>query len=314
VRPEGDFPDIPGRRSARGNPARNDVIVTALAAVLALLAAALFAVAEAVQQRTAASVPDDEAGGLRLIRTLVRRPQWWAGTISDTAGFVAQAAALGVGSLLLVQPLLVTSLLFALPLSARWAGRRLRRADWVWALLLAAALAVFVVSGQPTAGVDRADLRAWLPTGIVLGVLLAACLLLAATRSGPTRALLLAVATGVAYGVGAAFTKGAVSLVDDGLPALLTSWETYAMVIALGGGTLLQQSAFQAGALTASLPAVTVGEPVVAAVVGVAVLQEQLQADGAEWVLIATLVVVMVAATVALARSAATASPQPVPA
>jgi hypothetical protein len=290
------------------------VIVTALAAVLALLAAALFAVAEAVQQRTAATVPDDEAGGLRLIRTLVRRPQWWVGTISDTAGFVAQAAALGVGSLLLVQPLLVTSLLFALPLSARWAGRRLRRADWVWALLLAAALAVFVVSGEPTAGVDRADLRAWLPTGTVLGVLLAACLLGAATRSGPTRAVLLAVATGVAYGIGSAFTKGAVSLVDDGLPALLTSWETYAMVIALGGGTLLQQSAFQAGALTASLPAVTVGEPVVAAVVGVAVLQEQLQADGAEWVLIATLVVVMVAATAALARSAATASPQPVPA
>jgi hypothetical protein len=191
------------------------VIVTALAAVLALLAAALQALAAAVQQRTAATVPDDEAGGLHLILTLARRPQWWAGTVSDTAGFIAQAAALGLGSLLLVQPLLVTSLLFALPLSARWAGRRLRPADWVWALLLAAALAVFVVSGEPTAGVDRADLRAWLPTGIVLGLLLAGCLLGAATRSGSTRALLLAVATGVAYGVGAAFTKGAVSLVDS---------------------------------------------------------------------------------------------------
>jgi hypothetical protein len=287
--------------------------VTALAAFLALLAAALLAVAAAIQQRTAATVPDDEAGGLRLILTLVRRPWWWAGTICDTAGFVAQAAALGVGSLLLVQPLLVTSLLFALPLGARWAGRRLRRDDWVWAVLLAVALAVFVVSGEPTAGVDRAGLREWLPTGIVFGAAFAACLL-GAVRRGPTRALLLAVATGVAYGVGAAFTKGAVSTIDDGLVALLTTWETYAMVIALGGGTLLQQSAYQAGALTASLPAATVGEPVVAVVVGITVLQEQLRADGAEWVLIAVLVAVMVAATVALARSAAVASPQPVPA
>jgi hypothetical protein len=206
----------------------------------------------------------------------------------------------------------VTSLLFALPLGARWAGRQLRRADWMWALLLAGALAVFVVSGEPTEGVDRAAPREWLPAGVVLGIVFAGCLLGAAARRGPARALLLAVATGVAYGVGAAFTKGAVSTLDDGLVALLTTWETYAMVIALGGGTLLQQSAFQAGALTASLPAVTVGEPVVAVLVGITVLGEQLRADGAEWALIAVLVVVMVAATVALARSAAVASPQPV--
>jgi hypothetical protein len=290
------------------------VPVTALAAALALLAAALLALAAAVQQRTAATVPDDEAGGLRLILTLVRRPQWWTGTICDTAGFAAQAAALGIGSLLLVQPLLVTSLLFALPLGARWAGRQLRRTDWMWAVLLAGALAVFVVSGEPTEGVDRVGPREWLPAGVVLGAVFAGCLLGAAARRGPTRALLLALATGVAYGVGAAFTKGAVSTLDDGLVALLTTWETYAMIIALGGGTLLQQSAFQAGALTASLPAVTVGEPVVAVLVGITVWREQLRADGAEWALIAVLVVVMVAATVALARSAAVASPQPVPA
>ena len=119
-----------------------------LAAALAVLAAALFAVAAAVQQRTAAAVPDDRAGGLVL--TLVRRPLWWVGTLADTGGYVAQAAGLGLGSLLLVQPLLVTSLLFALPLGARWAGRSLRRSEWSWSALLVAALAVFVVSGEPT--------------------------------------------------------------------------------------------------------------------------------------------------------------------
>jgi hypothetical protein len=283
--------------------------VIVVASALALLAAALFAVAAAVQQQSAAAVPDGEAGGARLFLTLVRNPRWWAGTLADVSGFVAQAAALGLGSLLLVQPLLVTNLLFALPLGARWAGRRLGRSDWTWAVLLAVALAVFVVSGEPTEGVDRVGLREWLPAAAVLGVVLAGCLLGATARRGTTRAVLLAVATGVLYGVGSALTKSVVSLVDDGLVVLLTSWETYGMVIALGMGTLLQQSAFQAGDLAASLPAVTVGEPVVAVVIGIAVLQEQLQADGAEWVLIGVLVAVMVVATAALARSAAQTEP-----
>jgi hypothetical protein len=282
--------------------------VTVPAAALALLAAALFALAAVVQQRSAAAVPDDRSG-VGLVRTLVRQPLWWAGTAADAGGYVAQAAALGLGSLLLVQPLLVTSLLFALPLGARWAGRHLRRADRVWSVLLAGALAVFVVSGEPTAGVDRAGLREWLPAAVVLGLLLAGCLLGAALRRGTTRAVLLAVATGVLYGLAAALTKGVVDLLGDGLVAVLTSGETYALALALAAGTFLQQAAFQAGDLAASLPAVTVGEPVVAAAVGIAVLQEHLRVDGAGWALVAATVALMVAATVALARSSARSAP-----
>jgi drug/metabolite transporter (DMT)-like permease len=282
--------------------------VTVLAAGLALVAAVLFAVASVVQQRSAAQVDDEQARGLRLVLALTRRPLWWAGTLSDTGGYVAQAAALGVGSLVLVQPLLVTSLLFALPLGAAWAGRRLGRREWLWAVLLAAALAVFVVAGQPTAGTDRAGLRQWLPAAVLLGIVVAVCLLGAATRRGTVRALLLAVVTGIAYGVGAALTKGVVSTLHDGPVAVLGSWETYVLVVALTGGTLLQQSAFQAGDLGASLPAVTVGEPVVAVGIGIGVLHEQLHADGPEWVLLGATVVVLVAATVGLARSAARAA------
>lgn len=286
--------------------------MTGLAAGLALLAALLFAVASAAQQRSAATVPDDQAGGLGLIRVLVRRPLWWLGTLSDVAGFAAQGAALAVGSLLLVQPLLVTTLLFALPLGARWAGRGLRAADWGWAVLLAGSLAVFVAAGEPTEGVDRAPVAQWLPTAAVLGVVLACCLVGAAVRRGTARAVLLAVAAGVLYGATAALTKGVVSLLDDGVLALLTSWETYALVAVAVAGTLLQQSAFQAGDLAASLPAVTVGEPVFGVAIGVAVLGEQLRADGLEWALIGVVVVVLVVATVALARTAArTSSPAP---
>lgn len=288
--------------------------MTLLAGALAVLAALLFAIASVAQRGAAADVPDDEARGGRLILRLVRSPRWWAGTVGDTGGFVVQAAALGVGSLLLVQPLLVTTVLFALPLEARLTGRRIGRSEVRWALVLVAALALFVVVGEPTAGRDRAPLHHWLPALVVLLVVLAGCVLLAGRRRGPRRAAMLAVATGLAYGLVAALTKSVVDALGDGPVELLTSWETWALVVAVLGGTWLQQAAFGAGPLAASLPAVTVGEPIVAAVLGVVVLFEQVRADGPEWILIGLLVVLMVVATAALSRSSAASAATPDPA
>jgi drug/metabolite transporter (DMT)-like permease len=227
------------------------------------------------------------------------------GTLGDTLGFAAQAAALGVGALVLVQPLLVTTLLFALPLGAWWAGRRVRRDELGWAAVLAVALAVFVVVGQPAAGVERAPFGDWVPTLVVLGVVVGASLAGAALTRGPVRALLLAVVTAVAYGLAAALTTGVVSVLDDGVPAVLGAWETWALVVAGVGGTWVQQVAYSAGGLTASLPTVTVGEPLVGALLGVVVLRERLDADTSGRVLVAAVVVVTVVAVVALARSSA---------
>jgi hypothetical protein len=279
--------------------------VNVLAAALVLTASALFAVATSLQHRVAADVPHERARGGRLLLRLVRDRRWWLGAVLGAAGYAAHAAALGVGSLLLVQPLLVSTLLFALPLSARWAGRRLGRTDWTWSGVLAVALAVFLLVGQPTAGVERAPLRDWLPSGIVLAAVFVLCLGLAAGRRGTLRAVVLAVASAVAYGVGAPLTKGTVSLLPSGLGALFGHWEPYLLTVVMTGGALVQQSSFQAGHLQASLPTVTVGEPVIAVALGILVLHEEVRASGPGRVLLLVLVLAMVLATAALARSAA---------
>ena len=100
-----------------------------LAAVLALLSALLFAVGSAAQQKEASSVAPSEATGFKLIGRLVRRPFWLLGVGCDGAAYATQAGALAVGSILLVQPILVTTLLFALPISAKMTGRKLYLAD-----------------------------------------------------------------------------------------------------------------------------------------------------------------------------------------
>ena len=278
---------------------------TALGIGLAVVAALLLAVASAAEHGAANAATDVPAGGWTMLRTLLRRPLWLFGVTSDVSSFAFQAAALAFGSLLLVQPLLVLSLLFALPLNARLTGRRVSRRDWAWAGALVAGLVVFDTVGQPTAGAAEAPIGDWLPAGIVVVVVVAACVTLAATRRGTGRAVPLAVVTGVTYGVTAAMTIGVVGTLDEGLGAVVTSWELYVLVVAALTGWWLQQSAYQAGALTASLPIVMVAEPVVAVGLGVWILDERIRTGPVGWVVLAIAAATIVIAVVALARSKA---------
>jgi drug/metabolite transporter (DMT)-like permease len=275
------------------------------AVLVALLSALLFAIGSVAQQRSASQVSTDDATGFGLMLALIRKPLWWAGFLGDAGGYVCQAIALGLGSLLLVQPLLVVSLIFALPISAKWTGRKLGKADWIWAGTLTLALAVFMIVGEPSAGVDSAPAHSWAWVGAVLGALIALAAVGAMLTHGAIRASMLAIATGVCFGLAAALTKGVMDQFSDGLLAPFSHFEIYALIASGGLGVYFQQEAFQAGSLEASLPAMTVLEPMVAAGVGIAILQEHLRTSGIEIALIAVTIVVMIAGTVELSRSSA---------
>ncbi len=135
-----------------------------------------------------------------------------------------------------------------------------------------------------------------------------ACVVGAGSRRGRRRAALLAAAAGLAYGLVGALTKSVVGLLATGLVPVLLGWETWVLVVAAGVGTLLQQIAYGAGPLSASLPAVTVGEPLAASLLGALVLGEHIRASGPVLVLIGVLIAVTVVATAALARGSATVS------
>jgi drug/metabolite transporter (DMT)-like permease len=94
-------------------------------------------------------------------------------------------------------------------------------------------------------------------------------------------------------------------VVRDGPGALLRAPELYAWILAALIGTVFQQSAFRASTLTASLPAMTVTEPVVASILGVTVLGERLDTPGPQLFVLVAAVVVVIFATMALARGEA---------
>jgi drug/metabolite transporter (DMT)-like permease len=283
-----------------------------IAALLALGAAFFIAVGDVIHQRSAHDVTDEPVSHTELFMRLLRDGQWWLGSGVAAAGFALQAAALGLGSVLLVQAMLVTSLLFALPISARLSHRPVTRWEWTWAALLAAAVAIIVTVGNPTAGHSRASLETWTAVIAVLGPALVLCVVGARIWSGPVSAVLLALVSGALWGVFAVLTKGVVDRLDHGLWALLRTPELYVWALVGIAGTAWQQSSFRAGSLTASLPTMTVAEPVVGSALGIVVLGETLRPGDAGWLTLIIAVAVMVVSTVALARGeAAGATKQP---
>lgn len=276
--------------------------------VCALIAAFLFACASVAQQTAAAQVPEDQS----LVAALIRSPRWWAGIVGDGGGYLFQVIALALGSVLVVQPLLVSMLLFALPLSARFSGHRLTRRSWASAIALTTALAVFLVVGNPTEGGTDAPWAQWSVPLIVVVVLVAVATAFGLSpRMDPGwRALLLGTASGALYGVAVAFTKYVTDLLEHGVGHLLGAWQTYALLAAGIVGVYLQQRAFQVGPLSASLPAMTIGEPVVAIFLGMTVLDERLQVSGIGLAVVAAAIVVMLATTIALSRDQATVQPE----
>jgi drug/metabolite transporter (DMT)-like permease len=283
-----------------------------IAVLLALGAAFFIAIGDVIHQRSAHEVTDEPVSHVELFMRLLRDGQWWLGSVVAAVGFALQAAALGFGSVLLVQALLVTSLLFALPISARLSHRRVTRWEWTWAALLAAAVAVIVIVGNPTAGHSRASFETWTAVIAVLGPALVLCVVGARIWSGSVGAVLLALVSGALWGVFAVLTKGVVDRLDDGLWALLRTPELYVWALVAIAGTAWQQSSFRAGALTASLPTMTVAEPVVGSILGIVVLGETLRPGDAGSLTLIVAVTVMVVATAALARGeAADAAEQP---
>ena len=274
-----------------------------LAILFAFLAALFLAIGIVVRQRATMDVPEDKGVSATMVLTLVRRPLWWGGTAAAVLGFVFQALALAYGSLLLVQPILVSALLFALPLSARLAKRRVTRGEWLWAVVLTASLAVFVVLAKTSAGDYEASVPLTAIVAVVCIVAVALCVIIAIRNPGWRRAVLLAVAVGVLFGVVAMLTKLMMHmLTHDGVRAVLTTPVPYLLVLIGVFAVLLQQSAFHAGSLQTSVPTMLVLEPVVAVVLGAVVLGEHMTVNGLKAVAITVALVAMAAATAALGR------------
>jgi drug/metabolite transporter (DMT)-like permease len=277
-----------------------------VAALIALCAALASATGDVIRQRSAQEITDRQVGHLELFRMSLRDKRWWLGGLAAIVNYSLQAGALAWGSVVLVTALQVTALLFALPIYARLTKHRVTRWEWIWAIVLAGALALVIIVGDPTSGQQRAPVSTWIIVGLVMGPTLVLCVLAARVWSGrPVAAVLLAVVAGSSLALFAVLTKGLVEVLEGGLGAALRSPEFFPWLLVMLAGMIFQQSAFRAGALTASLPTMTVAKPVVAGALGVLLLGEAFAVKGPEVFVLIAAVALVIVATVGLARGEA---------
>ncbi|MEO6879705.1 MAG: DMT family transporter [Mycobacteriaceae bacterium] len=272
--------------------------------ILLAVAAAMGNATASVLQRKATTTQDEHASALQLMLGLIRTPLWVGGIAAMGVGFLLQAAALATGPIALVQPVLIVELSFTLLLAAAVFHRGLHRREWGAVAGMSIGLAVLLESVRPSGGDPySAPLGRWLlGTAITLGVVVV-LIVLGFRTHGPARAAYLGVATGMGFGFTAALLAAVAGAHSHaGFGGVLTSWQTY-LLIGLGPGfVFLLQKALQAGTLVASQPALTLSNPIVAAVFGIAVFHERVRGGG--WLALAALgAVLIVVSTLILARS-----------
>ncbi|MEU8348421.1 DMT family transporter [Streptomyces sp. NPDC048845] len=249
-----------------------------LTAVLASLAAGVcFAFAGVLQQRAASTRPADEFLTPRLLLDLARQPLWLSGISLAVLAYGWQALALARAPLSLVQPLIVSELVFAIPLSALLHRMRLRRREWLGTLAVSGGLAAALVAARPRGGTPVASPGEWLVTLTAAGGAACAALLAARRFRGTVKASLIALAGGTVMGTQSVLLDSTVDRFGDGPAVLFGAWQTYLLVAASIGGLLLIQSAFQAGPLSASMPVLDAAEPAVAIMIGVALFGETIR-------------------------------------
>jgi drug/metabolite transporter (DMT)-like permease len=246
---------------------------------LAVLAALAFALGTVLQQRGTLQTSAEE-NDPRFLVEILHKPVWLAGMISQSAGWILQAAALDRGPLVVVQSLTAMSLVIALPLGIWLTKQHIGTRELLGAVAVLVGIMFFLWAGAPSGGTNHPSASLWWGACLGTSVLVGSLAALGIRKTGASKALLFGCAAGFGYGLQAAVTKTFVGELGNGGLSLLAEWSVYVLVVSAVVGFALQQGALKTGVLApamASSNAVTLFSSVI---LGVVVYGERLSADG----------------------------------
>ncbi len=248
-----------------------------VAALLALVAAVCFALAATLWQKAALSLSGVSFRRPQSFAVLLGQWVWLLGLAAQIVGVLLQAAALDRGRVSIIQPLLVTTVIWALPLGYFLTHQTIGRREVAGAVIIVVGLAGFALFGDPAAGIDDASGADWAIAVILIALACVALLLFANRGTLSTRAAVLGTVAGMLYGLSATLMKPVVeNLHTDGLADVVASWEFWIWAAAGVIGFGFQQLSLSTGKLVPSVATVSVANPVVSVMLGALVLLERL--------------------------------------
>jgi drug/metabolite transporter (DMT)-like permease len=236
----------------------------------------MFAVAATLQQKGALTLglsPDS----LRSFARLAASKWWLVGSIALLVGYGVQAIALDHGRLAIIQPLLVSTVVFALPLGYFLTAQDVGLRQVVGAAVVVLGLAMYAIFGDPAGGNENAPNSEWAIALVILGVVCAVLYVAARRSDGARQAAYYGVISGILFGVSACLVKPTLeALHDGGVSEVLSRWEFYAMAFTGILAFVIQQISLSAGFLATSVATVSVANPIVSIAIGVLLFDERL--------------------------------------
>ncbi len=270
---------------------------------ITLVAAMLLGVGFVLQQHAAEQAPQAHFLRLSLLVDLVKRRRWLLGFCVMVTGQLLSAWCVGHLALTLYEPLLATSLIFALALAVPLSRQRLRASELVGAVILSLGVAALSLTRQPgTPAVSFGSFADW-PAAAGVAVL-AYCFIHAGhRRSGDTRAMLTGIGAGLVFGISDALTRRTVQILDaHSIIGLLTNWPPYCLLGAALIANWLMQNSFSAAPLHAGLPGITAAEPLAGILLGVVVFGDKIEISPGLLAVQAAGIVALVLGVVMVAR------------
>ena len=259
--------------------------------VLALVAAVLIGFGISMQHRAASAEAAHQAMDPRLVARLARQRTWLLGMAVAIAGFVFEASAIGSGRLVLVEPIMATSVLFALVIAAAHDRRRLGGREWRGVAMTIVGVGGFLAVASPTEGPDPDPAIPWaIPIALLAGLVVVGAVV--ARRLVPQRrGVLLAGLAGLGFGVASSLIKLVTDVADAGGAGDIPGhWSLWVWMLVSPTAFLLQQSALHATHLGAALPATSTLSPTTSALLGALMFDEQIRGG---WAIPAELVLVV---------------------
>ncbi len=244
--------------------------------ILALLAALCFGVAATLQQKGALSLGDASQGEASLLG--LAKSRWWLlGTGALLIGYLLQAVALDNGRLSIIQPLLVTTVVFALPLGYYLTDQQVGGREILGAAAVVLGLAMYASFGDPADGNDSAPNDEWLVALIIVSVICGVLFVLARRATALRKASLLGLLSGLLYGASACLVKEVTTQLDNGgVTEVISNWEFWVMSIAGIVAFVVQQMSLREGFLASSVATVSVANPIISVIIGILLFDETL--------------------------------------
>lgn len=243
---------------------------------LALIASVIYALATVLQQRVAMTASDRQARSPWFLLHLARSPVWMAGIVLVWVGYGFHVAALSGGEIVIVQPILAMTMVFALPIGARLSAQRIGWREITAAALAAAGLAAFLLLSEPVEGVSEPSAGAWLAWGGGSSVMAGVLVWLALGRQVNLKAALAGTSAGILFGLHGVLTKGLAERLNEGIGPLLASWVLWVALVVALISMAVSQIALQAGDLPPAIATESVVDPIVSVILGVGLFAEQI--------------------------------------